>query len=449
MDLSLLDKLKNSITAITRKRILLAVSGGMDSCVLAEVLHQMDIDFGIAHCNFQLRAEESHQDEAFVKTVAAKYNVPIYTTCFDTQQYAAQKKVSIQVAARDLRYTWLEEMRATHRYDYIATAHHLNDNIETVLHNFIKGTGIKGLRGMQVKQGRVIRPLLAVSRAAIEAFQKEHQLLYREDSSNASDKYTRNKIRHHLLPLIEEINPGFEAGFVERLKIFTEIEGLFETRMSRIEKQLFLKRGADIYIPIRLLRKQTNSRSLLFEYLQPHGFNAAQVDDILDALPGDSGKQFLTTTARLIKDRQFLILTTSKNDFTTILVQPSDTEIILPQTKVILTIKDASTVAIKKDKSYAYLDADKLEFPLILRNWKMGDYFYPFGMKLKKQKVSKYFKDHKIPVHEKERVWLLESNQKIVWLVGERIDERYKVTENTKKILVMNVLSREWLICPS
>ena len=440
MSLSVIDSIRGTINNITCKRILLAVSGGMDSCVLAAAFHEMGIDFGMAHCNFQLRGEESNEDEALVKSLATKYNAPFYTTRFDTQQYVTQKKVSIQVAARELRYTWLESIRATHKYDYIATAHHLNDNIETVVHNFIKGTGIKGLRGMQVKQNKIIRPLLAVSRAEIEAFQKEHQLHYREDSSNASDKYTRNKIRHHLLPLIAAINPGFEGGFVERLKIFGEIEGLFETRMSRVEKQLFQQRGADVYIPIRLLMKQSNRRSLLFEYLQPHGYNAAQVDDMLDALQGDAGKQFLTTTARLIKDRQFLILTTNKSDFTTTLVHGDDKVITLPNHKIEIRLEDASAVTIKKDKSYAYLDADKLEFPLVLRNWKMGDYFYPFGMKLKKQKVSKYFKDHKIPVHEKERVWILESNQKMVWLVGERIDERYKVTVGTKRVMVMNVV---------
>ena len=435
MPLTLIDNISHCINSISHKRLLLAVSGGIDSCVLAEAFHQMGLDFGIAHCNFQLRGEDSNVDELLVKKLAAKYSVPLYTVRFDTEQYVEQKKVSIQVAARELRYGWLEEMRATHKYDYIATAHHLNDNIETVVHNFIKGTGIKGLRGMQRKYGKIIRPLLEVSKADIEAFQKDHTLNYSEDSSNSSDKYTRNKIRHHLLPLIEQINPGFERGFVERLKIFTEIEELFEKRMNRVEKQLFLKRGADVYIPIKLLMKQSNRRSLLFEYLKPHGYNATLVDDILDGLQRDAGKQFLTASARLIKDRQFLILTTYKNDFTFIHVQVDDKEIMLSNCKIQLRIEDADTVTIKKDKSYAYLDADKLEFPLLLRNWKMGDYFYPFGMKLKKQKVSKYFKDHKIPVHEKERVWILESNQKLAWLVGERIDERYKVTERTKKVL--------------
>ena len=440
---SLLHKVKTLLSEhqlmLERKRTLLALSGGMDSVVLAEVLHQMGVSFGIAHCNFQLRADESEGDEALAKALAEKYKVPFYTKRFDTSGYVDDYKVSVQVAARELRYKWLEEVRADHGYDYLATAHHLNDNIETVLHNFIKGTGIKGLRGMLPKSGILIRPLLNVNREEITAFQKEHALAYREDSSNASDKYTRNKIRHHMVPLIEEINPGFEEGFVDRLKVFHDLEALYEVNVKRVTKQLFEKRGTDIYIPILKLKKLTSRRSILFEYMKPFGFSASQVDDMLAALEVESGKQFLSPMARVIKDRQFLILTeTAQTDFTPVLIDKNDSEVKLKGSTISASIEPSDKLNIKKDKAHAYLDLDKLEFPLILRHWKKGDYLYPFGMKLRKKKVSKYFKDQKIPIHEKETIWILESNKKVVWIVGERIDERYRVTDNTKQVFSLH-----------
>lgn len=439
----LIHKVKNLLAehqmALPGKRVLLALSGGMDSAVLAEVFHQMGLDFGIAHCNFQLRGEESDGDEALARGLAEKYKVDFYMTRFDTAKYVEDYKVSTQVAARDLRYEWLESVRKSKAYNYLATAHHLNDNIETVLHNFIKGTGIKGLRGMLPKSGILIRPLLNVSREEIEAFQRENELTFREDSSNASDKYTRNKIRHHLVPLIEQINPGFEAGFIDRLKVFSDLEGLYETKIRKIDKQLFVKRRNDIYIPILKLKKLANKRSILFEYLQPYGYNAAQIDDILGSLDSESGKQFLSPTARVIKDRQFLILTeAAQTDFTAILIEKGDTEVKLKNGLISIAREEGAKLTIKKDKSHAYLDLDKLEFPLLLRQWKKGDYFYPFGMKLKKKKVSKYFKDEKKPIHEKEVLWILESGKKIVWIVGERTDERYKVTDKTKQVLVLH-----------
>ncbi|MCW3125436.1 MAG: tRNA(Ile)-lysidine synthetase [Bacteroidetes bacterium] len=439
----LIHKVKSLLTEqqinLSAKRVLLALSGGIDSVVLAEVFHQMGVDFGIAHCNFQLRGEESDGDEALARALADKYKVEFHTKKFDTTKYVADYKVSTQVAARDLRYEWLESVRKSNAWHYLATAHHLNDNIETVLHNFIKGTGIKGLRGMLPKSGILIRPLLNVSRDEIEVFQKENNLTYREDSSNASDKYTRNKIRHHLVTLIEDINPGFEAGFIDRIKVFSDLEALYNAKVRKIDKQLFQKRGNDIYIPILKLRKLTNKRSILFEYLNPYGYNSSQVDDILSALDSESGKQFLSPAARIIKDRQFLILTeAAQTDFMAILIEKEETEVKLKGSDIRLSQEKAADLVIKKNKSHAYLDLDKLEFPLMLRQWKKGDYFYPFGMKLKKKKVSKYFKDQKIPIHEKETIWILESGKKVVWIVGERTDERYKITDKTKQVLVLH-----------
>ena len=428
---------------LSRKRTLLAVSGGMDSVVMIELFHQLGFEFGIAHCNFQLRGAESDGDEALVKTLADKYRVPFFHTRFDTSAYMAQKSVSVQVAARELRYAWFEQMLAEHKFDYIATAHHLNDNIETVLHNFIKGTGIKGLRGILVKRDRLIRPMLSLSREEIKAFQQDCKLDYREDSSNASDKYTRNKIRHDLVPLIEEINPGFEAGFADRLKVFADLETLYQQKLKQTNKQLFEQRGGDIYIPIRKLKKLADRRTVLYEYLQPQGFTISQVDDMLGALDSDSGKQFLSPSARVIKDREFLILAQQGTmDFTAVMVYTDDTEVLLPNATISIQKEDKTKLQIKKEKAYAYLDMDKLEFPLILRQWKQGDYFYPFGMAMKKKKLSKYFKDQKMPIHEKDRIWVLESNKKVVWIAGERIDDRYRITRQTNTVLSLKLSAK-------
>ncbi|MBS1625230.1 MAG: tRNA lysidine(34) synthetase TilS [Bacteroidetes bacterium] len=438
--MSLLLKVK-TLTAdhqidLSRRRVLLALSGGMDSVVLAAAFHQLGVRFGIAHCNFQLRGDESDGDEALAKHLATKYDVPFFTVRFDTTAYIAERKVSVQVAARDLRYQWLHEVREAHGFHYLATAHHLNDNIETVLHNFIKGTGIKGLRGMLPKNGRLIRPLLEVSREEITAFCRENNLTYREDSSNASTKYTRNKIRHHILPLITEINPGFEKGFGERLKIFSDLEDIYEQRFRKVAKQLFLKRGSDIYIPILKLKQLKERRSLLFDFLQPYGFNATQVDDMLGALDSDSGRQFLSDQTRVVKDRRFLIVTALARSTTgPFYIDSAHDMVKLDGFSLQCTVSEVAAVTIEKDKAHAYLDLDKLLFPLLLRPWRQGDYFYPYGMKLKKKKVSKYFKDQKIAIHQKEAIWILESDQRIVWIVGERIDERFKVSDKTQNVL--------------
>ncbi len=440
--MSLLTKVKTLAAAhqidLSRRRVLLALSGGMDSVVLAEVLHQLGVRFGIAHCNFQLRGEESEGDEALAKTLAAKYDVPYFSVKFDTEAYMAERKVSIQVAARELRYQWLHEVREANGFHYLATAHHLNDNIETVLHNFIKGTGIKGLRGMLPKNGRLIRPLLEVSREEIAAFCQANNLTYREDSSNASSKYTRNKIRHHLVPLIADINPGFQEAFADRLKIFSELEETYTLRFNKIAKQLFLKRGNDVYIPIIKLQQLKQRRSILFEHLKPFGFNAAQIDDMLAALDSDSGKQFLSEQARVVKDRRFFIVTDlAKGNRGAIYIEHANDLVKLDGFSLHCAAVEAATAVIGKEKAHAFLDLDKVKFPLLLRPWRQGDYFYPFGMKLKKKKVSKYFKDQKMPIHQKENVWILESDQRVVWIVGERIDERFKVTDQTQKVLVI------------
>ena len=424
--------------ASTKKKTLLAVSGGVDSVVMCDLYHAAKFPFAIAHCNFQLRGEESDGDEQLVKELAKKYGVDVYVQTFETKRYAEEKGISIQLAARELRYNWFEELRKKQNLNLIATAHHLNDNIETILFNLAKGTGIRGLRGIPVRHGNIIRPLLFAAREEIDLYQSEHQLVFREDSSNAEDKYTRNKIRHQIIPLLKEINPSLENAFAEKVELFTELETMYEKQVKKSSAQLFLARGNDIYIPLLKLKKTENASSVLFEYLKDFGFNSDQVDDMLVAVDAEAGKQFLTSQARIIKDRRFFILTKlADNNFAVQFIQEGLTELKMGEKW--LVINSATPEQIKPDKSSAFIDRSKLEFPLLVRPWKAGDYFYPFGMKMKKKKLKKFFNDEKLPAHEREKVMVLESNKKLVWVVGHRIDERFKVTPNTKDVLKFQV----------
>ncbi len=448
--------------ASAKKKTLLAVSGGIDSVVMCSLFAEAAFPFGIAHCNFQLRGKESEGDEQLVKSLAKKYGVDFYSKKFETGSYAKEKSISIQVAARELRYEWFEQVRTENNFYLIATAHQLNDNIETILFNFTKGTGIRGLRGIPVRQGNIVRPLLFASRDEIENYQKEKGLEYREDSSNAEDKYTRNKIRHHVIPLLKEINPSLENTFAEKVDLFGELERMYERQVSKSAAKMFLPRGKDIYIPLLLLKKTENASTVLFEYLKGFGFNAEHADDMLQSVDAEPGKQFVTATARVIKDRRFFILTKlSEVNESVQFIAEKDSEVSLGEKKLEIGKQrlevrgqrsevrgqksevrgEKSEIKITADRKTAYLDKAKLEFPLIARRWKQGDYFYPFGMKMKKKKLKKFFTDEKVPLHEKENIWVIESNKKIVWVAGYRIDERFKVTDATTEVLKLQIKS--------
>lgn len=420
-----------------KKCTLLAVSGGMDSVVMLDLFSKAEFPCAVLHCNFQLRGEEANADEAFVYELTQQYKMRLYTERFNTKAYAEEFKVSIQIAARELRYKWFEQARIEERMDLVATAHHLNDNIETILYNFTKGTGLRGLRGIPARQGNIIRPLLFATREEIAQYCKENNLRYREDSSNAEDKYTRNKIRHHVIPLLKEINPSLEKTIGEKIEVLNEIEKLYEARQKKVTKQLFLVRGSDVYIPLLKLKKTPHASSILYEYLKDFGFTSSQVDDMLSVIDEPAGKQFITDKARVIKDRRFFILTQlPEQDVTVKMIEKGDAVVKLGNGE--LKIEDceltrASDIGHPSSDS-ELIDKSKLEFPLLLRKWKAGDYFYPIGMGMKKKKVKKFLTDLKVPLHEKEKVLVLESNQKIVWVVGYRLDERFKVTPSSAGI---------------
>lgn len=422
-----------------KKKVLLTVSGGLDSIAMCQLFHEAKFPFSIAHCNFQLRGDESDEDEKLVKDSANKYGVQFWTKRFNTTDFAAQKNLSIQVAARELRYTWFDELRKEHQFDLIATAHHLNDNIETIIYNLTKGTGIRGLRGIPVKHGYIIRPLLFAQREQLAQYQQLHQLSYREDSSNSSLKYTRNKIRHQIIPLLKEINPSLENTLSGKIELLNQIEQLYEREFKKTSKQLFLQRGEDIYIPILQVKKTKHAHSVLYEYLKDYNFTSTQVENMLDCVYEEAGKQFLTSKARIIKDRRFFILTRLADfRFSMQHIYDKDEELILGKHK--LKVTKLNTIPnLKTDKQTAILDADKLEFPLIARPWKSGDYFYPFGMGMKKKKLKKFFHDEKVPLHEKEQIWVIESNKKIVWVAGYRPDERFKVSPQSTDVIKLSL----------
>jgi len=426
--------------ASTKKRTLLTVSGGIDSVVMCKLFTEAKFPFAIAHCNFQLRDKESDADEQLVKDLAQKYGAEIFVKKFDTKRYAEEKSISIQLAARELRYNWFDQLRKEKEFDLIATAHHLNDNIETILFHLTKGTGIRGLRGIPFRQGNIVRPLLFASRYEIESYRKENKLDYREDSSNADDKYTRNKIRHNIIPLLKEINPSLENTFADKIELFTELEIMYEKQIKKSASQLFLARDKDIYIPILKLKKTKNASSVLFEYLKEYGFNSEQVGDIINAIDAEAGKQFLSTTARVVKDRSFFILTKlADKDSSIHHLYEGDIQVKLGDIVLKSEIKNQKPdVKVNAGKNSAFFDKSKLEYPLVVRKWREGDYFYPFGMKMKKKKLKKYFTDEKVPLNEKENIWVIESNKKIVWVVGYRMDERFKVTDKTKEVLKLH-----------
>lgn len=429
------------------KRVLLAVSGGADSVVMLDLFAKSGFPFAVAHANFQLRGEESEGDAQLVEMLSRQYGGTFYSTKFDTTAYAEQHKLSIQEAARVLRYEWFHQLKkesARHplqRIDLIATAHHLNDNIETILYNFTKGTGLKGLRGIPERNGSIIRPLLFATREEIAAYAGENKLVFREDSSNASDKYARNKIRHHVIPVLKEINPSLEQTIFNRIEQLKEIEEEYQNRFERLHKKLFIAKAQEVHIPIKLLQKVTHAESTLFEFLQPYGFSRSQVADVMKSLIGEAGKQFKGQNVRLIKDRKFLLLVPDvAQESTTLIIEENDREVKWGN-KVLLIEKKvvADVPKMAEDPTVAYIDAAEISFPLVLRKRKEGDYLYPLGMGMKKKKLKKLLNDYKVPLHEKENIGVLESNHRIVWVVGYRMDERFKVKLRTGEVYVFRV----------
>lgn len=417
------------------KKLLLATSGGIDSMVMLDLFRQLDYKIAIAHCNFQLRGIESYEDEKFVAAYANANNIPVFTTKFDTQAFANDYKLSIQLAARELRYHWFDELLDEENYDYILTAHHADDNLETFLINLSRGTGLEGLIGIPEQNVQVIRPLLHFSRIEIEIYAQENKIEWREDSSNASDKYLRNKIRHDLVPLFKALNPNFLSSFQKTQSYLQESKVMADDAAIMVYQQVASEHQDEIHFDLKKLKQLPNYSSYLYQWLRVFGFTAW--DDIYALTDGQSGKQVFSPEYRLLKNRHFLIVApTDDEDATTeFTIEKNQYEVNFPLKLSFCKVADIGNIS----NSVIFVDEEKLQFPLTLRKWRTGDVFQPIGMLGQSKKLSKFFKDEKLSLIEKENSWLLCSEDKIVWVVGFRQDERFKVAHNTKKILKISV----------
>ena len=430
----MLEKLQNHIKSqfpfLEKSRLLIAISGGLDSVVLAHLCNKLNLNFALAHCNFNLRGDESDADEDFVVQFAEDLNVEVYIESFETETYAKENQFSTQMAARILRYKWFNELMEQLNFDYLLTAHHADDNLETFLINLSRGTGLEGLTGIPELNGNIVRPLLQFSRKDIENYAKGNKLKWREDSSNISTKYLRNKLRHDVIPALKETNPQLLQNFNKTLSFLKESNEIIEDRVAEIQKKVVTVDGDLIKLDIKKLLKLSNPKAYLYQLLKD--FNFSEWDDVTNLLKAQSGKQVFSETHRLLKDRNNLILSEkASNDSIQIQVYEEENEIETPLGKITF---EAIKHLIKTNQSTIFVDKEKLKYPLILRSWEEGDNFQPFGMQGKK-KLSKFFKDEKLSLIEKEEMLVLCSGNNIVWIVGKRADERYKVTEKTSQIL--------------
>lgn len=414
-------------------KIVVGLSGGADSIVLLYILHQLGYPCLAAHCNFHLRGEESNRDENLVKSFTKRLEIPLFIKHFDTILYAKEKKISIEMAARELRYQWFEELRNKENADVIAIAHHQDDNIETFILNLTRGTGIKGLTGIQPKNGNIIRPLLSVSKTEILEFAEKKNLDYETDSTNLQDEFTRNKIRLSIIPLMQTINPSINTTLINTLENLTEARKIYDEYIHNKKKKIFDKEKGTINID--KLNSSASPEAILFEILKDYGFNRDSIKNISKALNSQSGKEFYSSKYVLIKDRyNLLILPIREESDETVFEISSEIQMIETPLRINMKFQVMdSSFNIQKNKNIAYFDADKLKFPLFIRRWEKGDKFVPFGM-TGFQKLSDYFTNQKLSKPDKENIWLLCSGNDIIWIIGHRTDNRYKISDNTRRI---------------
>lgn len=431
--------IKQNLQLPAGSKVLLAVSGGVDSMVMLDLFNKSSFEFAVAHCNFNLRGDESKGDAAFVKAYAKKLNLKFHSIKFNTKIFSSQHKISTQMAARQLRYNWFDELLKKFDYDFIAVAHHQTDVLETMLINQIRGTGLSGLHGILPHQNKIIRPLLFATRDEILSYAKQHKLNWREDSSNSHDDYMRNKIRLKILPLLKGINPSIEKTFAENAQRFYDAELLIEAVLPQLREKLLVQKQNTFIVSIPKLLKQQQPKSILYFLLRDFNFKNNLTDEIFESLNAESGKKFFSESHQLVKDRNSLIIETiqdSKLKNVNLYLEAKGLE----TKKFRISIEQIDVSKIKKtvfnaSPTVAYFDADKIVFPLRIRSWQRGDYFYPFGMKGRKKKLSDYFTDEKISLIDKEHIPILLNGNDICWVIGKRSDERFKVSSATKTIL--------------
>jgi len=418
-------------------KILLTVSGGIDSMVMAHLFFKQNYKTGIAHCNFSLRDGESDKDEELVRKFASDLGIPFFNIRFETKSYAKKNGLSVQMAARELRYKWFEEVRENNGYDSIAVAHNLNDNIETLLINLIRGTGLTGIAGMKPVNNRIIRPLLFATRQEITAYCKKNKITFREDKSNADTKYTRNKIRHLVIPVLKEINPSIELTLNDTAGRFSGYNEIISVYISNLRKTVSTEKAKIITFNISQLKPYLHNKSVLFELFEPYGMSNTLLTDLIKVINGITGGQVITGTHRIIKNRKELIVsekeTLSDQEYT---LKKLHDFISAPGIRSAKIVRITETYIIPSDSAIACIDYKKVTFPLTIRKWKTGDHFYPLGMNRKK-KLSDYFIDNKYSRLDKENIFILESGGKIVWIIGDRIDNRFRITGSTTRGLLI------------
>jgi tRNA(Ile)-lysidine synthase len=415
---------------IREEKLILGISGGADSVCLMHVFLELGYSFELAHCNFNLRGEESDADEYFVKDLAKEHQLKVHIKQFDTLVYAAENKISTQMAARDLRYAWFEKLRIKSNAKYLAIAHHANDDVETFFINLVRGSGLKGFLGIKEKNNAIVRPLLSVSRLEIEQYLKDRGLVFREDRSNASVKYLRNKIRHELIPLLAQMNPSIQQTVKDEMRILDDVAHIYASKVEEVRKDLTQEKNGIVQLEISALLALNPLHSYLYELLSAYGFYA--VEAISKALQGQSGKQFFSSTHQLVVDRENIFISLLNKENEVFEITEKTISLVYP---LEINFKVMADKTIIYDNNIAQLDVEKLKFPLTLRKWKEGDKFMPLGMK-KFKKLSDFFIDSKFSIIDKQEQWLLCSGVDIVWVLGCRIDERYKLESNTKKVYI-------------
>lgn len=422
-----------------RDKILVTVSGGVDSVVMLDLLHRLEMDCVIAHCNFNLRGDESDGDQRFVEQLAQKYGYPLFVESFQTLEMASQNGISIEMAARDLRYNWFESLRQEQGCQWISVGHHTDDVVETLFINLCRGTGIRGLSGIKARNGYVVRPLLNFTRKQLLDYAREFKLEFREDSTNAGLDFVRNKIRHQILPVLQEINPSIRETLMENIHHFSEVEKIYHQSIDNQRQKWVSGDDNGLTISLQGLKQMSAPATFLFEILAPLGFHFRDVQHMAKSIDGISGKVFYSSTHRVIRDRDhFFVSPIEKLEDSEFQINESDLQISYPIAMNMEQLEKPADFRFSTQKHIACVDASRLRFPLLLRRWQKGDSFHPIGMKGHK-KVSDYFIDQKFTLKQKENTWLLISGNEIVWVVGHRLDDRFKITKQTQRLYRMEI----------
>ena len=419
-------------------KILLAVSGGVDSMVMWKLFEESDLDYAVIHCNFQLRGEDSEKDEQLVREKAREKGIHLYVRKFDTLDYAQSSGLSVEMAARELRYTWFEEVLSEEKFSYLATAHHMDDLLESFFINRVRKTGIRGLTGFREKSGKLVRPMLFTNRKEIDAWAGKNDVSFRRDATNDETIFQRNFIRHRVIPELETLNPAFRANLAATIANLRETEEFYMNEMNRQIRKITNPDAGHPEIFISQLMKLSHPRQVLFEWMNRYGFNPVTVETLFSNLGRETGRQYFSRTHRLVTDRNKLIITPLPEESSPVFyVEEQDNEIVDPL-HLLLDRRDILDFSLIRDPRCACLDLDKLVFPLVIRRWQQGEYFQPLGMTGFK-KISDFFVDEKFSIPDKERTWVLYSEGKVVWIIGQRIDNRFRITPETRRVLILTI----------